>query len=509
MEEFENNSQTPENTDNSGENAVNTETEAAAGVFAEKSFAEPENAAFPASPMPQSAQQPVSGYQQPVQGQYYYPPQQPDSQYRNMYAAQQYQQPQYQQQYQPQYQYQQQYPQYTPPVIPPVSDTPETTVKKSSKAWIIVVIAAVLLLLSAVMLGLAENHKNDSSESGGRNQEISHTSGGSGVTININVAPKPVEDESLYQNKETGLLTTAGAAQQVLPSIVNLYGYTNTAIRPYNEASGVIISDDGYIITNAHAVEDITRFKARLGDDREFEAELIGTDTKTDLAVLKIDAENLTPAVIGNSDELIQGEEVIAIGNAGGFNNTVTVGNVSYVNREIKSYTGYPITSIQTDAALNFGNSGGALVNLYGQVVGIVVSKYSSDGSENIGFAIATSFAVPIVEDLIENGYITDRPRIGITYTLIDAEMASSLEVKPGMLISEIDSECDVAKTELKKDDIITEMDGKQILTDTDIRNFQNTHKAGETVTAKVYRKTITGEESEFEISFKLEQDKN
>ena len=384
--------------------------------------------------------------------------------------------------------------------VPPVSDIPQKEMKKSSKAWLIIAIICLVALLATVMLLLAAGHKND-------DKEIAGTPSGSGVTVNINVAPHPADD-SLYADKETGLFTTVGAAEQVLPSIVNLYGYTDTSIATYNEASGIIISEDGYIITNAHAVEDIKRFKAKLHDEREFEAAVVGIDTRTDLAVLKIEADDLVPAVIGSSDDMKQGEQVVAIGNAGGFNDTVTVGYVSYVNREIQSYTNYPITCIQTDAALNFGNSGGALVNLYGQVVGIVVSKYSSTGSENIGFAIASDFAVPIAEDLIEKGYVSDRPRIGIMYSLITPEYAAQLDVKPGMLISEISPDCDVANTDLQKDDIITELNGKQILTAQDVKNFQNTAKAGDKVTAKVYRKTITGEVTEFEIEFTLEQDK-
>lgn len=384
--------------------------------------------------------------------------------------------------------------------VPPVSDIPQKEMKKSSKAWLIIAIICLVALLAIVMLLLAAGHKND-------DKEIAGTPSGSGVTVNINVAPHPADD-SLYADKETGLFTTVGAAEQVLPSIVNLYGYTDTSIAAYNEASGIIISEDGYIITNAHAVEDIKRFKAKLHDEREFEATVVGIDTRTDLAVLKIEADDLMPAVIGSSDDMKQGEQVIAIGNAGGFNDTVTVGYVSYVNREIQSYTNYPITCIQTDAALNFGNSGGALVNLYGQVVGIVVSKYSSTGSENIGFAIASDFAVPIAEDLIEKGYVSDRPRIGIMYSLITPEYAAQLDVKPGMLISEISPDCDVANTDLQKDDIITELNGKQILTAQDVKDFQNTAKAGDKVTAKVYRKTITGEVTEFEIEFTLEQDK-
>lgn len=451
----------------------------------------------------QNAQQPFDPYQQGA-----------DMQYRSMYsnngyvphspyAANQGQQghAQAQQQY-AQYAQQGGYVAYPTQGggVPPVSDIPQKEMKKSSKAWLIIAIICLVALLATVMLLLAAGHKND-------DKEIAGTPSGSGVTVNINVAPHPADD-SLYADKETGLFTTAGAAEQVLPSIVNLYGYTDTSIAAYNEASGIIISEDGYIITNAHAVEDIKRFKAKLHDEREFEATVVGIDTRTDLAVLKIEADDLVPAVIGSSDDMKQGEQVVAIGNAGCFNDTVTVGYVSYVNREIQSYTNYPITCIQTDAALNFGNSGGALVNMYGQVVGIVVSKYSSTGSENIGFAIASDFAVPIAEDLIEKGYVSDRPRIGIMYSLITPEYAAQLDVKPGMLISEISPDCDVANTDLQKDDIITELNGKQILTAQDVKNFQNTAKAGDKVTAKVYRKTITGEVTEFEIEFTLEQDK-
>ena len=451
----------------------------------------------------QNAQQPFDPYQQGA-----------DMQYRSMYsnngyvphspyAANQGQQghEQAQQQY-AQYAQQGGYVAYPTQGggVPPVSDIPQKEMKKSSKAWLIIAIICLVALLATVMLLLAAGHKDD-------DKEIAGTPSGSGVTVNINVAPHPADD-SLYADKETGLFTTVGAAEQVLPSIVNLYGYTDTSIAAYNEASGIIISEDGYIITNANAVEDIKRFKAKLHDEREFEATVVGIDTRTDLAVLKIEADDLVPAVIGSSDDMKQGEQVIAIGNAGGFNDTVTVGYVSYVNREIQSYTNYPITCIQTDAALNFGNSGGALVNMYGQVVGIVVSKYSSTGSENIGFAIASDFAVPIAEDLIEKGYVSDRPRIGIMYSLITPEYAAQLDVKPGMLISEISPDCDVANTDLQKDDIITELNGKQILTAQDVKNFQNTAKAGDKVTAKVYRKTITGEVTEFEIEFTLEQDK-
>ena len=385
---------------------------------------------------------------------------------------------------------------------------PAYEVKKSSKGWIIAVITIVILLFSAVMLLLAFGHKGDAvqTDNVSPKEDSQSVSNSGNVTVNINVAPRPVEDESLYQNKETGLLTPAGAAKQVLPSIVNLYGYAGTTLKPYNEASGIIISEDGYIITNAHATEEVSRFKAKLNDEREFEAKLIGADSRTDLAVLKIEADDLVPAVIGSSSDMIQGEEVVALGNAGGFNNTVTVGNVSYIDREIKSYTGYPIRCIQTDAALNFGNSGGALVNLYGQVVGIVVSKCTATGSENIGFAISSDFAVPIVEDIMEKGYVTGRARIGIQYAFISPDKAEALGVKPGLMVGEISEDCDVANTDLMVEDIITEIDGVQMITENSIKTFQNTHSAGEVVTAKVYRQEFEGGSKEFEITFKLEE---
>ncbi len=484
------------------ENNVNDNADES--VFGEQSFV-PQNT--PHTPQEQYPQGQYVQPQIPYQG----VPSQGNMQYRQMYSSHQQGVPRYREYTPPPQNNQGMYgynpapapaPAYSGAEIPSVSDIPQTELKKSSKAWIIALIIGVILLLAGIMIILAMSN----SEDGGSASSGLTASSGSGVEVNINVQPKPVENEEYYQNKETGLLTTVGAANTVLPSIVNIYGYTDTVLAPYNEASGVIISEDGYIITNAHAVEDVRRVKIRLSDDSEYEARIVGIDTKTDLAVLKTDAEGLTPAVLGDASMLMQGEQVIAIGNASGYNNTVTVGYVSHTDREIKSYTGYNIRCVQTDAVLNFGNSGGALINLYGQVVGIVTSKYSSTGNENVGFAIRTDFAVPIAEDIIENGFVTGRPRVGVIYQLITAEIAAQLEVKPGMLINEIAPECDIANTGLQKDDIITELDGTQILTDADIKNFQESHSPGDSVTAKVYRKSITGEVTEFEITFRLEE---
>ncbi|MDE6591975.1 MAG: trypsin-like peptidase domain-containing protein [Oscillospiraceae bacterium] len=415
-------------------------------------------------------------------------------------------------------------PYYNPPKTPGIPAAPtapaadEAAVKKPSKALIITVVLLIAAMLAGLMILLAVNHKNNGdkapdSVSSGIDKALSeHESGkkdkassGTGVTVNINVQSKPSDDESDYQDIEKGLYTTVGVAKHITPSIVTLYGYTTTTLTPYSAATGVILSEDGFIVTNAHMVEGLSRIKAVTYDEREFEAEIIGYEPWYDLAIIQIHADGLTPAELGSSDELMQGEQVVAIGNSGGYENTLTVGYVSYVNREIQSYSDYPIRCIQTDAAFNTGISGGALVNMYGQVVGIPTSKSVTDNDENIGFAIAMDFAVPICEDIIENGYVTWKPRVGVLYRMIDYDTAQVLGVRPGMLISEISEDCDISNTVLQVDDIITEMDGISMTTDEALIEFQTTHKAGDVVTATVYRRTITNEESEFEITFKLE----
>lgn len=428
----------------------------------------------------------------------------PNEQYRQMYSAQQ-------PQSSPNEQYRQMYtaPQgagyYHQAEIPPVSPS-GNGMSKGARAALIAVAAVIVLLMAAVMILLAVYHADDTTADAG-DILSSADSSFKQVVVNIQTQSKPVEGEEYYQDIQTGLLTPAGAAKQILPSIVNLYGYSDTTITYYSCATGIIISEDGYIVTNAHVVDDVKKVKAVLNDGRELEAKIIAYDAKTDLAVLKIEADGLTAAVIGNSSELVCGEQVVAVGNADGFNDTVTVGYVSHTDREISSYNSYPIECIQTDAALNSGNSGGAVVNLYGQVVGIVVSKSSSEGVENMGFAIKTDFAVPIIEDLMEYGFVEGRPRIGIMYRLIDPTSAQAYGVEPGLLISEISEDCDIANTELAPDDIITEMNGIKMTSSDKVLEFQQTYSAGDMVTARVYRKTITGEESEFEITFRLEQD--
>ncbi|MGN0665042.1 MAG: S1C family serine protease [Huintestinicola sp.] len=402
----------------------------------------------------------------------------------------------------------------TPPPVPPAfpdadaaAELPEQ--RKTGKGWVIFIIVLIVLSVSAVMILLALSEKDGGDPLSDGSLSGSSQSAQPKVEVNIAVNSKPQIADYYYADKEAGLLTTEGAAECAMPSIVSLYAYESTVIAASGEASGIIISEEGYILTNAHAVVDKTRVKVRLNDEREFEANIIGIDSRTDIAVLKIEADGLVPAELGTANDMRQGEQVVAIGNASGYNNSVSVGYVSYVNREINSYTGYPITCIQTDAVLNFGNSGGALVNMYGQVVGMVTSKYDVNGSEKIGFAITSDFFKTIAEGIISEGYVVGRPKIGITYRFISPEAAAELNVKPGLLVATVAEDCDISSTDLRPDDIITELDGIPMITADSVKDFQNTHKAGDTITARVYRRTIDNVESEFEITFKLMQDTN
>lgn len=382
-------------------------------------------------------------------------------------------------------------------------------------------IAAVILTVSAlfiiiiVILAVSSVASPDSSAentSGRRDTAAVSEKENGGVTVELPVSSKPAADEKYYADKETGLLTVQGVAKQVSPSVVDVMVYRDTSLYPYSTGSGIIISSDGYIVTNAHVVSDVNAgLKVILDNDEEYKAEIVGQDNRTDIAVLKIDAdEELVSAELGDSDELELGEMVVAIGNAGGYSGTLTVGYVSGLNREVRTNSGSDtMTCIQTDAAMSPGVSGGALINMYGQVVGITSSKYkNSDLDEGIGFAISTKFAKPIIEDIISLGYISGRVRVGITYITIDDIAAEMYEAKRGLLIESIDDTCDISNTEAEPGDIITSINGYDVYSAQTVSEALEGCKPGDVIKAKIYRKGITEEdEEEFEIEFELMQD--
>ena len=316
---------------------------------------------------------------------------------------------------------------------------------------------------------------NDSSDHG-TNADASVPSGsGTGSEVVIQQQEKPeasVQAEDGSQKAADGTYTVEGVAAAVRPSIVEIYTYGDANQKQLSgTGSGIILSEDGYIITNAHVLTDGKSFTVTLSDETEYTATVVGSDSKTDLAVIHVDAKDLPAATMGDSDEVVLGEAVVAIGNPAGLTGSVTNGIVSGLNRQIQSdSTGYAMNCIQTNAAISPGNSGGALVNMYGQVIGITSSKYVSSSYEGLGFAITINDVLPIIQDLVQYGHVKDRVRIGITFISLEAEeiqiqFADALQMDSapaglqGIWVTEIDDSCDVGNTSLQVNDVIVKVD--------------------------------------------------
>ncbi len=263
--------------------------------------------------------------------------------------------------------------------------------------------------------------------------------------------------------------------------------------------TGIIMSQDGYIITNAHVVADAAKITVVLNDETEYGATVIGCDTKTDLAVIKIQKTGLTPAEFGDSDKLEVGELAIAIGNPLGFelSGTVTGGMISALNREI-TIEDKTMTLIQTDAAINPGNSGGPLVNSYGQVIGINSAKISTGTTEGLGFAIPIKGAVPIITDLIDNGYVTGRPLIGLSGEDITDVMSRYYNIPQGVYVRFINTDSSAAKGGVKVGDVIVAIDGTEITTMSELNKIKDSHKPGDTIKLTVYR---DGQKSDLSVT--------
>lgn len=330
---------------------------------------------------------------------------------------------------------------------------------------------------------------------------------------------------TLYKNADSGKnatptvtgesLTNQEVAQKMIPSVVcvqnyqitqqggfffNYGGHANeeeTSLSPTGEGSGIIISKDGYIVTNQHVIDGATSLKVVTSEGLTYEAELIGEDTQTDLAVIKVDTEDeLTPAEFGSSEDLQVADEVMAIGNPGGLqlNSSVTFGHISALNREVtNSDTGYSMKCIQTDAAINPGNSGGALVDQNGRVVGVNSSKIVATGYEGLGFAIPSDTVQPIVSDLIEFGYVKDRAMPGFSGQYIDRLTASFYGMNAGYYVTQVTTET-AAQSGLRRGDMITAIDDTQITSASTITAYIANKKPGDTVTLTVDR-SLTGQQ--------------
>ena len=329
---------------------------------------------------------------------------------------------------------------------------------------------------------------------------------------------------SLSNYSDTAVL----AAGKILPSIVGIeITYNVTSSSPFSSffgggpststatasGSGIVISNDGYIVTNNHVVSsesssvyydisEATSVKVTLYGDEEnsYEATIVGKDPQTDLAVLKIDKNDLTAAEFADSDTLQVGEFAMAVGNPLALGSTITCGVVSALNRKVvDSENGTTYNCIQTDAAINSGNSGGALVNSKGQVIGINTLKVSSTGVEGIGFAIPINSTTDIINQLITYKTVK-RPYIGISGRDLNESLAKryNLALGTGVYVASVDEFSAAEKAGLKVGDIIIEVDGKKVATMDELNEIKNSHSIGDTIKLKINR---DGEEKEISLT--------
>lgn len=488
----------------------------------------------PRNPVPPQFQQPNPGFvpphnpvppqfQQPAQG--FVPPQNPIPPQPNMG------QPVHGWRSQPQGSinwYQNQQPHYgnwqVPPQVPPQAPVkpPMTAEQKDKRAafWLKIVAGLIAaLLLYCIGSDIVAFRRGDTNAVQTTSQtETTDTE--SGAKVVIQQQEKPDLDTSAENVDENGAYTVEGVAAAVRPSIVEIYTYgdANRTLLS-GTGSGIILSEDGYIITNAHVLTNGKSFRVVTSDEKEYAAKVVGSDAKTDLAVIQIKAAGLPAATMGNSDEVVLGEAVVAIGNPAGLAGSVTNGIVSGLNRQIRSdATGFDMNCIQTNAAISPGNSGGALVNMYGQVIGITSSKYVSSSYEGLGFAITINEVLPIVEDLIENGHVSDRVRVGITFISLEIEQVQlgfaeeiGMEDIPddlsGIWVTEIASDCDIANTELQPNDVILSVQGEAVSDYDGLCAAIADLKAGDEMEARCRRYHADGTYEEFTIRCKLMED--
>ena len=311
---------------------------------------------------------------------------------------------------------------------------------------------------------------------------------GSGAKLNIVSAPQ--SSDTTFSDEE-GALCLQDIYSHVIDSVVSISSMTSSGT---SSGTGIIMSSDGYVITNHHVISGALVISVLTNDNREFEAALVGSDEMSDLAVLKIDARGLQAAEFGDSSKLRVGDSVVAIGDPLGvqLRGTMTNGIISAINRDL-TVGDRTMTLIQTNAALNNGNSGGPLINCYGQVIGINTVKMSSYYTasatvEGLGFAIPISVAKPIIDELIENGYVAGRPAIGISGDSLPTYYRAYYRLPDGVYVTSVNDGSDAKAKGIREGDIVTAINGEVISSIDDLNTIKNQYAAGDEVMLTIYR---------------------
>jgi serine protease Do len=344
---------------------------------------------------------------------------------------------------------------------------------------------------------------------GGLAQPIySSLSGGNETTIYTgDRTPTQVDTASVDTSKE---LTTAEIYAKYVNSCVgitvdivstNVFGQTVTGAAA---GSGFVITEDGYILTNYHVIDGANSIKVTFDNGKEYTATYVGGEEKNDIAVIKVDATGLTPVVIGKSSDMLVGEQVTTIGNPlGELTFSESTGIISALDRSITMSDGRQMNMIQTDCAINSGNSGGPLFNSHGEVIGIVSAKYSSGNNsssasvEGLGFAIPMDDVANMVSDLVKNGYVTGKPIMGISVADVD-ESVTSYGVPQGAIIRVVTPDLCGAKAGLQAGDIVTKIDNTDVTSASDLTSAIGNYKPGDKVTLTIFR---SGETKTVEVT--------
>lgn len=398
--------------------------------------------------------------------------------------------------------------------LPDAKPPEKKRMNKKTKAFLWV-IGAVLVLLGAAMVlysvGLT------SGWFGGETAEPPQASSST---------PAPEDDQKLLEIEEIpqdGMMTPNQVYEKVKHSVVAVVTYgqgSDLTDSPISSGSGIVFSEDGYIVTNSHVIGDSNQYPVKVvftgqdenEEDQEYPAQIVGYDKRTDIAVLKIDAAGLTPAEFADSDQLKVGDTVLSLGNPGvageNFTNTLTKGMVSAVNRTV-TMSSINMQYIQTDAAINPGSSGGALLNLYGQVVGINAAKITTTEIEGICFAIPTNIAKDVINDIVKNGYVSDRVRLGVTIRGLSSYVAEMYNVPQGLVIVGFSSDSEIPSKGAEIGDIITAINGVNTTSSNTLYNELEKFKAGEKVKLTIYRQASGSQRARtFEIEVTLLEDR-
>ena len=311
---------------------------------------------------------------------------------------------------------------------------------------------------------------------------------GSGTKLNI-VSSQESSDTTFSDEEDA--LCLQDIYSSVIDSVVSISSMTSSGT---SSGTGIIMSSDGYVITNHHVITGALVISVLTNDNQEYEAALVGSDEMSDLAVLKIDARGLKAAEFGDSSKLRVGDSVVAIGDPLGvqLRGTMTNGIISAINRDL-TVGDRTMTLIQTNAALNNGNSGGPLINCYGQVIGINTVKMSSyytatASVEGLGFAIPISVAKPIIDELIENGYVAGRPAIGISGDSLPSYYRTYYRLPDGVYVTSVNEGSDAKAKGIREGDIVTAINGEKICSIDELNTVKNQYAAGDEVTLTIYR---------------------